>query len=165
MARTDPPFKIRMPAELKERVQEAARFNDRSMNAEILHRIRESLDREDAAMRERPPRRPLNLAEMGAALSARPPVPAPASEMALPQLVPPQSMRELAALLAETLFRKLEEGSRPGETPAERLERLMQITQEERAPESTEKASGAEKPASTKQAAPAPKKAGRRTRA
>jgi hypothetical protein len=39
MARTDPPFKIRMPDELKARIEQAAISNRRSMNAEIVSRL------------------------------------------------------------------------------------------------------------------------------
>jgi hypothetical protein len=43
MARTDPKFMLRMPPDLKARVEEAARANNRSMNAEILARLEGSL--------------------------------------------------------------------------------------------------------------------------
>lgn len=42
MARDDPQFRIRMPAELKEIVEEAARKAGRSLNAEIVLRVAES---------------------------------------------------------------------------------------------------------------------------
>ncbi|MER3352466.1 MAG: Arc family DNA-binding protein [Hoeflea sp. D1-CHI-28] len=36
---TDPQFKLRLPAELKARIEKAAFDNNRSMNAEIVHRL------------------------------------------------------------------------------------------------------------------------------
>ena len=46
MARTDPQFNVRMPADLKEKIEEAAKKNGRSMNAEIVYRLQRSLDEE-----------------------------------------------------------------------------------------------------------------------
>ena len=43
MARTDPQFNVRMPADLKEKIEEAAKKNGRSMNAEIVYRLQQSL--------------------------------------------------------------------------------------------------------------------------
>lgn len=37
MAKEDPQMKIRLPIELKEKIQKAAAKNNRSMNAEIIH--------------------------------------------------------------------------------------------------------------------------------
>ena len=42
MARSDPQINLRIPAELKERVEAAAAANKRSMNAEIAERLEES---------------------------------------------------------------------------------------------------------------------------
>ncbi len=42
MAREDPKFMLRMPADLKARVEEAARAVGRSMNAEIVQRLEQS---------------------------------------------------------------------------------------------------------------------------
>lgn len=39
MSREDPQLRIRLPIELKEKVEEAARANNRSMNAEIVQRL------------------------------------------------------------------------------------------------------------------------------
>lgn len=39
---TDPQFKLRLPADLKDRVQYAAGRNNRSMNAEIIHALEEA---------------------------------------------------------------------------------------------------------------------------
>lgn len=36
---TDPQFKLRLPPELKERIEDAAEKNNRSMNAEIIARL------------------------------------------------------------------------------------------------------------------------------
>lgn len=41
--RTDPQYKLRMPADLKAQIEGAARVNKRSMNAEIVARLEESL--------------------------------------------------------------------------------------------------------------------------
>ena len=46
MARTDPQFNVRMPADLKEKIEEAAKENGRSMNAEIVYRLQQSLNEE-----------------------------------------------------------------------------------------------------------------------
>lgn len=43
MARNDPPLKIRMPTDLKETLQESSKANGRSMNSEILHRLKQTL--------------------------------------------------------------------------------------------------------------------------
>ncbi|EEG5546389.1 Arc family DNA-binding protein [Salmonella enterica] len=42
MSREDAQMKIRLPAELKEQLEKAAHENKRSMNAEVLHRLKES---------------------------------------------------------------------------------------------------------------------------
>lgn len=39
-----PPFGLRLPSDLKQRVQDAATANNRSMNAEIIARLEASLD-------------------------------------------------------------------------------------------------------------------------
>ncbi|MFT8711442.1 Arc family DNA-binding protein [Komagataeibacter rhaeticus] len=54
MAAHDPHFKVRMPPALKDRIEKAARESNRSMTAEIVHRLEESfkenLRREEAAV-------------------------------------------------------------------------------------------------------------------
>ncbi|EKC2491441.1 Arc family DNA-binding protein [Salmonella enterica] len=42
MGREDPQMKIRLPAELKAQLEVAAKENKRSMNAEVVHRLKES---------------------------------------------------------------------------------------------------------------------------
>jgi predicted DNA-binding protein len=42
MAREDPQMKLRVPTELKARVEEAAQHAGRSLNAEIVHRLERS---------------------------------------------------------------------------------------------------------------------------
>lgn len=42
MARDDPQFRIRLPAELKARVEKAAETNHRSLNAEIVAALEEA---------------------------------------------------------------------------------------------------------------------------
>lgn len=44
MAREDPQFRIRLPAELKARVEEEAVRAGRSLNAEIVHRLKATLN-------------------------------------------------------------------------------------------------------------------------
>ncbi|MDF7658309.1 Arc family DNA-binding protein [Erwiniaceae bacterium L1_54_6] len=39
MSREDPQFRIRLPAELKEKIEESAKDNNRSLNAEIVFRL------------------------------------------------------------------------------------------------------------------------------
>lgn len=39
MSREDPQFRIRLPADLKEKIEESAKDNGRSLNAEIVHRL------------------------------------------------------------------------------------------------------------------------------
>lgn len=39
MSREDPQLRIRLPLELKEKIEETAKTNNRSMNAEIVHRL------------------------------------------------------------------------------------------------------------------------------
>ena len=48
MARTDPQFNVRMPADLKEKIEEAAKENGRSMNAEIVYRLQKSIEEDQA---------------------------------------------------------------------------------------------------------------------
>jgi hypothetical protein len=43
MTRADPQLKLRLPLELKERIEHEAATNKRSMNAEIVARLQESL--------------------------------------------------------------------------------------------------------------------------
>lgn len=52
MAVTDPHFKIRLPADLKAKLEKAAEENGRSVTAEIVHRLRR-YDDVDAAGLER----------------------------------------------------------------------------------------------------------------
>lgn len=118
MATDDPMMRLRIPPDLKERIQEAARYNDRSMNAEILHRIRDSLDREDAAMRDRPARRPLNLGLMSEVLAPRV-AQAPGEAPRLPAAV-----MELTALVTDAILRQLEGSALTEEEAAERIERI-----------------------------------------
>ncbi|CAI3110726.1 hypothetical protein MWMV17_MWMV17_00641 [Acinetobacter calcoaceticus] len=42
MARTDPQFNLRVPQELKQQVEDAAKESGRSINAEAVHRLEES---------------------------------------------------------------------------------------------------------------------------
>ena len=42
MARTDPQFNLRVPAELKLQVEEAAKLSGRSINAEAVYRLEQS---------------------------------------------------------------------------------------------------------------------------
>lgn len=46
MARKDPQFHFRMPQELKDRLEESAKKNNRTMNAELIARIEDSFKRE-----------------------------------------------------------------------------------------------------------------------
>lgn len=47
MARTDPKITLYIPAELKDRIKEAAEENRRSVNSEIIIRLEESFDKKD----------------------------------------------------------------------------------------------------------------------
>lgn len=40
MAKQKPPFPLRMPDEIREWLEDAAEKNDRSLNSEILHRLK-----------------------------------------------------------------------------------------------------------------------------
>lgn len=42
MTREDPQMKLRLPSDLKDRLTEAATSNNRSLNAEVVSRLRES---------------------------------------------------------------------------------------------------------------------------
>lgn len=44
MAQTDPQYKLRMPADLKAQIEEAAKRSGRTMNAEIVMRLKASFD-------------------------------------------------------------------------------------------------------------------------
>lgn len=44
MARDDPQMNVRLPSDLKDRIERSARNNNRSMNAEIVTRLEESFD-------------------------------------------------------------------------------------------------------------------------
>jgi hypothetical protein len=39
MSREDPQFRIRLPADLKEKIEDSAKGNNRSLNAEIVYRL------------------------------------------------------------------------------------------------------------------------------
>lgn len=43
MSREDPQLRIRLPVELKEKIEESAKSNGRSMNAEIVQRLESSI--------------------------------------------------------------------------------------------------------------------------
>lgn len=47
MSREDPQLRIRLPIELKEKIEASSKENNRSMNAEIVHRLEASLSKED----------------------------------------------------------------------------------------------------------------------
>lgn len=47
MARTDPHFRLRIPADLKDRIEAAASKSNRSINAEILSRLEGSFETGD----------------------------------------------------------------------------------------------------------------------
>lgn len=49
---TDPQYKLRLPAELKERIERAALENKRSMNAEIVARLEASFEADASPPRE-----------------------------------------------------------------------------------------------------------------
>ncbi|EKN6261112.1 TPA: Arc family DNA-binding protein [Yersinia enterocolitica] len=48
MARNDPQFNVRMPADLKEKLTTLAEENGRSINAEIVKAIEDAIDRQKA---------------------------------------------------------------------------------------------------------------------
>ena len=50
MSREDPQMKIRLPAELKARIEEASSANNRTMNAEIVARLHQSFDTRDTEL-------------------------------------------------------------------------------------------------------------------
>ena len=43
MAKNDPEFRLRLPSELKAAIEQLARENNRSINSEIVARLKESL--------------------------------------------------------------------------------------------------------------------------
>ncbi len=43
MAKNDPEFRLRLPADLKAAIEQLAKDNDRSINSEIVARLKESL--------------------------------------------------------------------------------------------------------------------------
>ena len=47
MARRDPQFNVRIPAELKQAIEDAAKENNRSINSEIVYRLQQSFENED----------------------------------------------------------------------------------------------------------------------
>lgn len=46
---TDPQYKLRLPADLKEKIKQASDENHRSMNAEIVARLQDSFEATDQA--------------------------------------------------------------------------------------------------------------------
>ncbi len=44
MARKDPQFNVRMPQDLKEMIEASAKDNQRSINAEIVHHLRNAME-------------------------------------------------------------------------------------------------------------------------
>lgn len=57
MARTDPQFNLRLPQLLKNRIDEAAQTNNRSINSEIVARLEKSFDLDNIANAHKPRRR------------------------------------------------------------------------------------------------------------
>ena len=49
MSREDPQLKIRLPLELKEKITESAAEYGRSINSEVVTRLEESFEKDDAA--------------------------------------------------------------------------------------------------------------------
>lgn len=49
MSREDPQLKIRLPLELKEKITESAAEYGRSINSEVVARLEESFEKDDAA--------------------------------------------------------------------------------------------------------------------
>lgn len=47
MSREDPQLRIRLPIELKEKIEKTSKINNRSMNAEIVSILSEFISRED----------------------------------------------------------------------------------------------------------------------
>lgn len=47
MARSDPQMNFRIPAELKAQLEEVAKMNKRSLTAELVSRLNDSLNRDD----------------------------------------------------------------------------------------------------------------------
>lgn len=45
MSREDPQFKLRLPADLKAKLDQRAKLNDRSINAELVQIVREAIER------------------------------------------------------------------------------------------------------------------------
>lgn len=45
MSRADPQINIRVPVELKKEIEHAAIENSRSLNAEVVHRLQDSLNK------------------------------------------------------------------------------------------------------------------------
>lgn len=45
MSREDPQFKLRLPADLKAKLDQRAKLNDRSINAELVQIVREAIDK------------------------------------------------------------------------------------------------------------------------
>ncbi|MGO1344546.1 MAG: Arc family DNA-binding protein [Chromohalobacter japonicus] len=62
---TDPQYKLRMPAELRDSLKEASKANNRSMNAEIVARLQQSFEVEhrEAMYDDVPPKLMLKLLE------------------------------------------------------------------------------------------------------
>lgn len=46
------PYGVRWPADLIERIRAEAKANERSVNREIVHRVRQSLEAQDTATQE-----------------------------------------------------------------------------------------------------------------
>ena len=51
MSRDIPPYGLRMPAELKKRLEEESVASGRSLNAELIDRLRRSLEQQDLIRR------------------------------------------------------------------------------------------------------------------
>jgi hypothetical protein len=53
MARNDPEFRLRLPEHLKAEIEKIAKFNNRSINAEIVARLASSIEMDVAGIEER----------------------------------------------------------------------------------------------------------------
>lgn len=65
MLQTDPQFKLRLPSDLKARLDESAASANRSLTAEIVHRLQRTFD-DDAASAPVPPLEPEVIEMLGA---------------------------------------------------------------------------------------------------
>lgn len=136
MRQTDPKFNLRLPGDLRDRLHEAAEANNRSTNAEIVHRLKSSLAGAPPAGAVPPDAFSASnimamLRDIQHALDARPAIAAPAPRPApLVRGNEPMTPERDAARLAEHFRRWMRSFGtiEPAVSRVDRIDSVLEVT-------------------------------------